>query len=77
MRERKLRALHAAIVRILRDAVKSACIAYSRPGGFREAEEYGPGVYDREGHPCLVCGRSIRRIAQGGRSTYFCPQCQR
>ncbi len=72
----KLLALHAAIVRILRDAVRSACRAYSRPGAFREGEEYAPAVYDREGHPCRVCGRSIRRIAQGGRSTYFCPRCQ-
>ena len=31
----RLRALHAAIIRILRDAVKSACRAYSRPGGFQ------------------------------------------
>ena len=73
----KLRTLHAAIVRILRDAVKSAYIAYSRPGGFREAEEYVPAVYGREGDSCGVCGRPIRRIAQGGRSTYFCPKCQR
>lgn len=73
----KLRALHAAIVRVLEDAVKSACIAYSRPGRFREAEEYSPAVYDREGQPCLRCRRAIRRITQAGRSTYYCPRCQR
>lgn len=73
----KLRGLHAAIVRILRDAVKSACIAYSRPGRFREAEAFSPAVYDREGEACLGCGRAIRRITQGGRSTYYCPNCQR
>lgn len=75
--EAKLRALHAAIVRILRDAVRSACIAYSRPGRFREAEGFSPAVYDREGEACLGCGRPIRRITQGGRSTYYCPHCQR
>ena len=34
-------------------------------------------VYDREGEPCVVCGRPVRRIVQGGRSTFFCPVCQR
>jgi formamidopyrimidine-DNA glycosylase len=33
-------------------------------------------VYDREGLPCGICQTSIRRIVQGGRSTFFCPQCQ-
>jgi formamidopyrimidine-DNA glycosylase len=33
-------------------------------------------VYDRAGEPCLRCGRIIRRIVQGGRSTYYCPGCQ-
>jgi formamidopyrimidine-DNA glycosylase len=34
-------------------------------------------VYDREGEPCPVCRASIRRFTQGGRSTYYCPRCQR
>ncbi|MCA1926047.1 MAG: bifunctional DNA-formamidopyrimidine glycosylase/DNA-(apurinic or apyrimidinic site) lyase [Thiobacillus sp.] len=34
-------------------------------------------VYDRAGLPCRVCGTTIRRIVQGGRSTYYCPACQR
>ena len=36
-------------------------------------------VYDREGTPCprRGCGGTIRRIVQGGRSTFFCPVCQR
>ena len=34
-------------------------------------------VYDRAGEPCPVCGTPIRRIVQGGRSTFFCPRCQR
>jgi formamidopyrimidine-DNA glycosylase len=73
----RLRALHAAIVRILRDAVRSACRAYSRPGGFQEAENFPPAVYGREGERCVRCRGAIRRITQGGRSTYYCPKCQR
>jgi formamidopyrimidine-DNA glycosylase len=34
-------------------------------------------VYEREGLPCLTCNTPIRRFTQGGRSTYFCPKCQR
>jgi formamidopyrimidine-DNA glycosylase len=34
-------------------------------------------VYGREGEPCGKCGRAIARISQGGRSTFFCPKCQK
>lgn len=35
-------------------------------------------VYGREGLPCLTCGKSsIRRVMLGGRSTSYCPRCQR
>jgi formamidopyrimidine-DNA glycosylase len=34
-------------------------------------------VYDREGKICRRCGGIIERIVQAGRSTYFCPKCQR
>lgn len=33
-------------------------------------------VYDRESMPCVECERPIKRIVQGGRSTYFCRKCQ-
>ncbi|MGH6630003.1 MAG: zinc finger domain-containing protein, partial [Burkholderiales bacterium] len=33
-------------------------------------------VYDREGQAC-GCGGTVRRIVQGGRSTWFCSRCQR
>lgn len=34
-------------------------------------------VYDRVGEPCPRCARAIRRIVQSGRSTFYCPGCQR
>ena len=36
-------------------------------------------AYGRAGEPCLTegCGGTVRRIVQGGRSTYYCPGCQR
>jgi formamidopyrimidine-DNA glycosylase len=33
-------------------------------------------VYDRKGQPCPTCRTAIRRIVQGGRSTFYCPSCQ-
>ncbi|REJ79003.1 MAG: bifunctional DNA-formamidopyrimidine glycosylase/DNA-(apurinic or apyrimidinic site) lyase [Acidobacteria bacterium] len=34
-------------------------------------------VYDREGQPCVNCGRALKRMKQSGRSTVYCPRCQR
>ena len=34
-------------------------------------------VYDREGNPCRTCRTPITRIVLGGRSTHYCPKCQR
>jgi formamidopyrimidine-DNA glycosylase len=34
-------------------------------------------VYDREGEPCVVCARPVKRIVQSGRSTFYCGKCQR
>lgn len=73
----KLAVLHAAIVDVLGDAVQSACTTYARPGRLEEAERFCVSVYDREGEPCRICHRTIRRMPQGGRSTYYCPGCQR
>ncbi len=42
-------------------------------GGYEERWR----VYDRENEPCIDCQKPIKRIVQGGRSTYFCAGCQR
>ena len=34
-------------------------------------------VYGRTGEPCLTCGTPIMRVVLGGRSTHFCPNCQK
>jgi formamidopyrimidine-DNA glycosylase len=54
-------------------------------GGFdlEEGFSYGAAferfwqVYEREGEPCVRCGTRIKRATHGGRSTYWCPKCQR
>ncbi len=34
-------------------------------------------VYGREDAPCPGCGGAVRRLVQSGRSTFYCPRCQR
>jgi len=43
------------------------------PGYFKQSLR----VYDREGEPCRECGATVKRIVQTGRSTFYCPKCQR
>lgn len=74
--------LHGEIVAVLKEAIEAGSTLETDP---REVYgRYGDGVYEdswqvyeREGLPCLTCGSKIQRLAQGGRSTYFCPRCQR
>jgi formamidopyrimidine-DNA glycosylase len=42
------------------------------PGGYGERLR----VYGQEGEPCCRCHRSLRRLVQSGRSTFYCPGCQ-
>jgi formamidopyrimidine-DNA glycosylase len=72
--------LHREIVQVLREAIANDA-GFDADTGDLDAS-YGryenlTRVYEREGQPCLECGMSVRRITQGGRSTYFCPGCQR
>ncbi|MGO9642211.1 MAG: zinc finger domain-containing protein [Candidatus Acidiferrales bacterium] len=49
---------------------------FSRPEWWFAGLDRILAVYGREGEPCRRCGCKIRRVEQGGRSTYFCPRCQ-
>lgn len=72
----KVKALHAAIRKVLRHAVASAYAEYTQPGTVVDSESFGVEVYGREGEPCSRCRAAVERMVQGGRSTYYCPQCQ-
>ncbi|MFN4114166.1 MAG: bifunctional DNA-formamidopyrimidine glycosylase/DNA-(apurinic or apyrimidinic site) lyase [Sphingomonadaceae bacterium] len=51
---------------------------YARPDGELGYFATRFEVYDRAGQPCVHDdGGHIRRLAQGGRSTWYCPRCQR
>jgi formamidopyrimidine-DNA glycosylase len=64
--------------RRLLEAVRAVLLdAQRRAGRYRDDGVGRFEVYDRAGLACSRCGTTIRRIAQAGRSTYFCPRCQR
>jgi formamidopyrimidine-DNA glycosylase len=72
--------LHKAVVSVLARALE--CCLHPPPD-FRNPQWWFNGVekmlrvYDREVKSCRRCGSKIRRVEQGGRSTYFCANCQR
>ena len=78
----ELARLHQAIRDVLRAAVSGSStsrINLENPNGFSYGEAFGRAwqVYEREGQACFKCGARIRRLTHGGRSTYWCPRCQR
>src|SRR5262245_27746732 len=74
--------LVTAIRDVLHDAIKaggSSLRDHRRTDGELGDFQHNFRVYDREGQACPTrgCRGTIRRIVQGGRSTFFCPVCQR
>jgi formamidopyrimidine-DNA glycosylase len=73
-------ALVEAIKAVLNDAIKaggSSLRDYRRADGSLGDFQHNFKVYDREGEPCPRCKGTIRRIVQQGRSTFYCPSCQK
>ncbi|HET9273902.1 MAG TPA: bifunctional DNA-formamidopyrimidine glycosylase/DNA-(apurinic or apyrimidinic site) lyase, partial [Methyloceanibacter sp.] len=75
-------ALVAAVKAVLEDAIKaggSSLRDYKRADGRLGRFQHRFNVYGRAGKPCAKkgCGGTVRRIVQGGRSTFYCPTCQR
>jgi formamidopyrimidine-DNA glycosylase len=74
----RLKRLVPAIHDVLADAIAaggSSLRDFASPNGELGYFSKSFSVYDREGQPC-ACGGTVRRIVQGGRSTFFCPKCQ-
>lgn len=75
-------ALVGGIKAVLESAIKaggSSLRDYRHTDGRLGRFQHRFKVYGREGKPCTRtgCGGTVRRIVQGGRSTFFCPTCQR
>ena len=73
-------ALVDAIKAVLNDAIKaggSSLRDHRRTDGALGDFQHNFQVYDREGQPCPSCKGTIKRIVQNGRSTFYCPNCQK
>ncbi len=72
--------LAGAVVEILERAIAEGGTTLNdfTDGAGREGEYQGSlAVYGRSGEACPVCGTPVRRLVQAGRSSFYCPRCQR
>jgi formamidopyrimidine-DNA glycosylase len=76
----ELHGLYAAIPEVLKEAIAAGGTSVSDyvdaegEAGFFQLELR---AYGREDEPCLVCKTPIKRIVIGGRSSHYCPKCQK
>lgn len=78
----RTRRLAEAIRTVIADAVAaggSSLRDYRQADGSLGYFQHTFSVYDREGSPCprISCTGAVQRIVQAGRSTFYCPRCQR
>ncbi|HEV7842440.1 MAG TPA: bifunctional DNA-formamidopyrimidine glycosylase/DNA-(apurinic or apyrimidinic site) lyase [Pyrinomonadaceae bacterium] len=79
---RRSQRLHRAILDVLTEAIAHGSTMNVDPEDI-EGSYYGGGyeghwrVYDREGEPCPACRARVHRLMHNGRSTFFCPRCQK
>ncbi len=76
----ELQQLHVGLLKVLRQAIKlggSSVSDYVDAEGREGFFQLKHRVYGREGKPCLVCGTPIKRVIIAGRSSHYCPHCQK
>jgi formamidopyrimidine-DNA glycosylase len=72
--------LHSSLKRVLNEAIRaggSSISDYVGADGEEGFFQLRHRVYGREGEPCRVCKTPIKRIVIAGRSSHYCPKCQR
>ena len=75
-----LRRLYPALQEVLREAIAlggSSVSDYVDVDGDEGFFQLRHRVYGREGEPCLVCKTPIKRVVIAGRSSHYCPKCQK
>ncbi len=76
----ELRALFDSVQQVLNEAIAaggSTISDYVDSDGEDGLFQFQHRVYGREGEPCLACRTPIKRLVIAGRSTHYCPQCQK
>jgi formamidopyrimidine-DNA glycosylase len=80
LRREDLRRLYPAVQEVLREAIAlggSSVSDYVDADGEEGFFQLQHRVYGREGEPCLVCKTPIKRVVIAGRSSHYCPKCQK
>jgi formamidopyrimidine-DNA glycosylase len=75
-----LRRLYLALKEVLQEAISlggSSVSDYVDADGEEGFFQLQHRVYGREGEPCLVCKTPIKRLVIAGRSSHYCPKCQK
>ena len=76
----QLSKLSSAVKEVLKEAIAlggSSISDYVDADGEEGFFQLQHRVYGREAEPCLVCKTPIKRIVIGGRSSHYCPKCQK
>jgi formamidopyrimidine-DNA glycosylase len=76
----ELERLHMSLKKVLREAIRaggSSISDYVDANGDEGLFQLKHRVYGREGKPCPVCKTPIRRVTIAGRSSHYCPHCQK
>ena len=76
----ELALLHKGLRRVLQEAIRlggSSVSDYVDADGKEGFFQLRHRVYGREGKPCLVCKTPIKRVVIAGRSSHYCPHCQK
>ncbi|PKM45492.1 MAG: formamidopyrimidine-DNA glycosylase [Firmicutes bacterium HGW-Firmicutes-8] len=72
--------LYLAIRTVLQEGIENKGTSikdYVDGDGNKGSNQGNLRVYGREGEPCVKCGKEIKRKSIGGRSSHFCPKCQK
>jgi formamidopyrimidine-DNA glycosylase len=73
--------LHSAIVDVIQEGIErkgsSKTLVYRLPNGESGSYQNFFKVYSKEGKPCSRCSAVIVRVKKQGRSTFYCPTCQK
>ena len=78
--QENLRLLYSSLREVLKEAIKlggSSVSDYVDADGEEGFFQLQHRVYGREGEPCLVCKTPIKRVVIAGRSSHYCPKCQK
>jgi formamidopyrimidine-DNA glycosylase len=80
LKDSELLALHDSIVNIIKRAIKARGTTFrnyvdarGKKGNFVNYLQ----VYQRQEQPCFICNKQISKIKVAGRSTHYCPHCQK